>query len=141
MAQHLSTALLPRQLTAFLVSVFGVLALVLAAIGLYGVVSYAVATRAREVGIRMALGADAQAVVRLLTASGVRLILVGGGFGLAISVLVSRLFTDLLFGIEAFDPVAFVGAPLVLGVTALIAAYLPARRASRVDPVAALRAD
>ena len=141
MTRHLSTALLPGQLIAFLVSVFGVLSLLLAAIGLYGVVSYAVATRAREVGIRMALGADAPAVVRLLTASGARLILVGSGIGLVLSLLVTRLLSGLLFGIETFDPITFVGAGLVLGATSLLAAYLPARRASHVDLVAALRAD
>ena len=141
MTQFLAIHLIPYQVGALLLSVFGVLALVLAAIGLYGVVSYAVATRTREVGIRLALGADAPAVVRLLTSSGARLVVIGGVIGLALSLLVSRLLSRLLFGIETFDPVTFVAAPLVLGATALFAAYLPARRASRVDPVAALRAD
>ena len=141
MAAYLSASLMRYQLGAFLLSAVGVLALMLAAIGLYGVVSYAVATRTREVGIRMALGADGAAVRRLLTTSGVRLVVVGSGVGLVLSLLVTRLLSSLLFGIETFDPTTFVSAGLVLGVTALLAAYLPARRASRLDPVAALRAD
>ena len=141
MARHLAIPRLPAQLGAFVVSTFAVLALGLAVIGLYGVVSYTVASRTREVGIRMALGADAPAITRLLAGNGVRLVLVGSGIGLVLSLLVTRLLSSLLFGIETFDPITFVGAGLVLGVTALLAAYLPARRASRVDPVAALRAD
>ncbi len=89
----------------------------------------------------MALGAGAPAVMRLLTTHGARLVVVGSGIGLALSLLVTRLLSGLLFGIETFDLITFVAAPLVLGATALLAAYLPARRASRVDPVAALRAD
>ena len=141
MARYLSDSLLAYRLGAFLLSAFGVLALLLAAIGMYGVVSYAVATRTREVGIRMALGADAPAVARLLTTSGARLVVIGGAIGLALALLVSRLLSGLLFGIETFDPVTFVAAPLVLVATALLAAYVPARRVSRVDPVAALRAE
>jgi ABC-type antimicrobial peptide transport system permease subunit len=121
--------------------VFAILALALAAIGLYGVVSYVVSTRTDEVGIRMALGANTAAVVRLLVTSGTRLVLLGSGIGLAVSLLVTRSISGLLFGIDAFDPITFVAAPLVLGVTALLAAYLPAYRASRVDPVIALRTD
>ena len=141
MDRHLALMLLPHRLGALLLSVFGILALALAAIGLYGVVSYAVSSRTREVGIRLALGADAPAVVRLLTASGVRLVAMGGAIGLALSLLISRLLSRLLFGVGTLDPVTFVAAPLVLGAVALLAAYLPARRATRVDPVAALRAD
>ena len=104
-------------------------------------VSYAVATRTREVGIRIALGADAAAIRRLLTTSGVRLVVVGGAIGLAVSLLATRWLSGLLFGIDAFDPIAFVGAGLLLGATSLVAADLPARRASRVDPVTALRSE
>ena len=123
------------------VFVFAILALALAAIGLYGVVSYVVSTRTHEVGIRMALGANTAAVVRLLATSGTRLVLLGSGIGLAVSLLVTRSISGLLFGIDAFDPITFVASPLVLGVTTLLAAYLPAYRASRVDPVIALRTD
>jgi ABC-type antimicrobial peptide transport system permease subunit len=97
--------------------------------------------RIREVGIRMALGAEAAAVTRLLAARGLRLVLLGGAIGVAVSLLVARFLTTLLYGGEALDPIAFAGAPLVLGAAAWLAAYLPARRASRVDPLAALRND
>jgi predicted permease len=141
MAGHLALGRLPTQALAFVLSVFGGLALLLAAIGLYGVVSYHVATRIREVGIRIALGADASAVVRLLASGALRLVVVGGAIGLALSLLVTRLLGGLLFGIGTVDPVTFAAAPLVLGATAILAAYLPARRASRIDPVVALRTD
>ena len=117
------------------------LALVMASIGLYGVVSYAVSQRAREVGIRLALGAGPPAVVRLLAGSGLRLVGVGCVIGLALAAMASRLLTGLLFAVDVWDPITFVAMPAVLGVAALLAAYIPARRVSRVDPVEALRAD
>ena len=141
MDQHLGVVLLPARLSALLLSVFGVLALVMASIGLYGVVSYAVSQRAREVGIRMALGAGAPAVVRLLAGSGLRLVVVGCVIGLGLAVMASRLLTGLLFAVDVWDPVTFVAVPVVLGGAALLAAYIPARRVSRVDPVEALRVD
>ena len=139
MARHLGVMLLPARLSAFLLSVFAVIALTLAAIGLYGVVSYAVAQRTREVGIRMALGADTVRVVRLLTSSALKLVMVGGALGLVASLVVARLLGGLLYGGETFDLVTFVAVPLVLGLTAVAAAYLPARRAARLNPVTALR--
>ena len=117
------------------------LALILSAIGLYGVVSYGVAQRTREVGIRMALGADGRTMVRLLAAGGLKLVVIGGAIGLAVALVGTRLLGRLLFGIDTMDPMTFIAVPLVLGVTALVAAYVPARRASRVNPVSALRAD
>ena len=122
-------------------AVFAVLGMALAAIGVYGTVRYTVAMRTREVGIRMALGADAAGVARLLASRGLRLVLVGGVIGVAVSLFVARLLATLLFGIGSFDPVALAGAPLVLGVAGWLAAYLPARRASRANPLAALRAE
>jgi ABC-type antimicrobial peptide transport system permease subunit len=104
-------------------------------------VSYAVAQRTREMGIRMSLGADASTVIKLLTGSGMKLVAVGGVVGLALALLVARLLSQLLFGIGAFDPVTFVTVPALLGGVALLAAYFPARRASRIDPVSALRAE
>ena len=130
---------LPQQLSAFVRSAFGVLAL--AGVGLYGVVSYSVARGTREIGIRMALDADSSRVVRLLGAGGLRLVVIGGGLGLVLAVTLTRLLGGLLFEIDALDPLTFVGVPLVFGAAALLAAYLPARRASRVNPVAALRTD
>jgi len=141
MTQHLATARLPSQIGAFLLAAFAVLGAALAAIGVYGTVRYTVAMRTREVGIRMALGADAASVARLLASRGLRLVLLGGVIGVAISLIAARLLATLLFGVGTFDPVALAGAPLVLGVAAWVAAYLPAWRASRADPLAALRAD
>jgi predicted lysophospholipase L1 biosynthesis ABC-type transport system permease subunit len=141
MTQHLAMSRLPSQIGAVLLAAFAAMGMALAAIGVYGTVRYTVARRTREVGIRMALGADAAGVVRLLATHGVRLVLVGGVIGVAASVLAGRFLATLLFGIGTFDPVALIGAPLVLGLTAWLAAYLPARRASRVDPLTALRTD
>jgi ABC-type antimicrobial peptide transport system permease subunit len=113
----------------------------LAVVGVYGTVRYTVARRTREVGIRMALGADAAGVARLLATHGVRLVLVGGVIGVLASLVAGRFLATLLFGIGTFDAVALIGAPLVLGLAAWLAAYLPARRATRANPLAALRAD
>jgi ABC-type antimicrobial peptide transport system permease subunit len=141
MAQHLAMSRLPSQIGAVLLSAFAVMGMALAAVGVYGTVRYTVARRTREVGIRMALGSDAAGVARLLATHVVRLVLVGGVIGVAVSLLAARFLATLLFGVGTFVPVALTGAPLVLGVTAWLAAYLPARRASRVDPHAALRSD
>jgi putative ABC transport system permease protein len=141
MTEHLSLSRLPSQIAAFLLSAFGVMAVALASVGLYGMVRYTAAMRTREVGIRMALGAEAAVVTRLLAARGVRLVLIGSAIGVAASLLVARFLVTMLYGGNAFDPVAFVGAPLVLAAAAWLAAYLPARRASRVDPLAALRSE
>jgi ABC-type antimicrobial peptide transport system permease subunit len=141
MARHVSAQLRPTQILATILSVFAVVVLLLAAIGLYGVVSYAVATRTREVGIRMALGADIPDIRRLLTASGARLVIAGVGLGLVCSLPVNRVLSSMLSGVDAVDPLTFIGASLVLVATALAAAYLPARRASKVDPVVALRTE
>ncbi len=141
MDRHLALMRLPQQLSAFVLSAFGVLALALAAVGLYGVVSYGVARRTREIGIRKALGADGPRVVRLLVAGGLKLVAMGGALGLALAVVATRLLGGLLFEVDALDPLTFAGVPLVLGAAALLAAWLPARRASRVSPVVALRTD
>jgi predicted permease len=141
MAQHLAMSRLPSQMGAFMLSAFAAMAMALAAIGVYGLVRYTVARRAREVGIRMALGADAAGVARLLATRGLRLVVLGGAIGVAASLIAARFLATLLFGVGSFDPVALIGAPLVLGGAAWLAAYLPARRASRVDPLAALRTD
>ena len=141
MAQHLAMSRLPSQMGAFMLSAFAALAMVLAAIGVYGLVRYTAATRTRGVGIRMALGADAAGVARVLATNSLRLVLIGGLIGIAASLLAARFLATLLYGVARFDPVALIGAPLVLGLAAWLAAYLPARRASRADPLAALRTD
>ncbi|HEY1307675.1 MAG TPA: ABC transporter permease [Vicinamibacterales bacterium] len=141
MAQHLAMSRLPSQLGALMLSAFAALALALAVTGVYGLVRYAVARRSREVGIRMALGADAKGVARLLATQGLRLVVIGGAIGVAVSLVAARVLATLLFGVGTFEPVAVIGAPIVLGAAAWLAAYLPARRASRADPLVALRTD
>ncbi|MCY4028794.1 MAG: hypothetical protein OXH75_21045 [Acidobacteria bacterium] len=141
MDRHLALMRLPQQLSACVLSAFGVLALALAAIVLYGVVSHGVSRRTREIGIRMALGADGARVVRLLVAGGLKLVAVGGVLGLAIAVAVARLLRGLLFEVSVLDPLTFLAVPLVLGAAAPLAVWLPARRAGPVHPVTALRTD
>jgi predicted permease len=141
MTQHLALSRLPSQIGAVLLSAFAAMGMALAAVGVYGTVRHSVAMRTREVGIRMALGADAAGVARLLATHVVRLVLIGGVIGVGASLLAARVLATLLFGVRTFDPVALTVAPLVLVVAAWLAAYLPARRASRVDPLAALRTD
>ena len=141
MYRHLAVSLLPHRLSAVIISAFGVLALLLASIGLYGVVSYAVSTRSREVGIRMALGADPRKVVGMLTRGGLRLVAVGTMLGLLVAFALAQLLNSLLYGIPASDPVSFLAVPALLAAVAFLAAWIPARRASLVNPVTALKAD
>jgi len=141
MERHLGIVLLPARLSAMMLSAFAGLALLLASVGLYGIVSYAVAQRTHEMGIRMSLGADTGSVIRMLTGSGLKLVAIGGVIGLALALLVTRALSQMLFGIGAFDPVTFVAVPTLLGGVALLAAYIPARRASRINPVSALRTE
>jgi ABC-type antimicrobial peptide transport system permease subunit len=115
------------------------LALFLAVIGIYGVKSYVVARRTREIGIRMALGANARKVLWMILGEGLVLTLSGITLGLLLALGVNFLLRSVVYGVGAFDPVAFTLAPLCLGLTALLACYLPARRATRVQPIAALR--
>ena len=141
MARRIGAVLLPTRLGALVFGLFAALALSLAMIGVYGVVSYAVARRAREVGIRMALGAEPNEVVRLLMREG--LVMVGGGglLGLALAFAVTRVLGSLLSGVTAADPLAFILAPAWLLIVGVAAAFLPALRSARTDPVRVLRAD
>ena len=139
MARHLAVMMLPLRLGASLIAAMAALAVGLAAIGLYGSVSYAVARRTREMGIRLALGADAKAVIRLLMAGGFRLIAWGALIGTALTLLLTRLVSTLLFGVGAFDPLTIAVVLVALGAVAGIAIWLPARRVSRVAPTEALR--
>ncbi len=141
MEHHLAIPLLPARLSALILSAFAVLALTLCSVGLYGVVSYAVSQRTREMGIRLALGADSNAVVRMLAGSGLRLVVVGAGIGLMLALLLTRALSSLLFGVGVFDPVTFIAVPALLGGVGVLAAYIPARRASRIDPMRALRVE
>ncbi|MBX6364570.1 MAG: ABC transporter permease [Gemmatimonadetes bacterium] len=129
----------PRRLGASMFGAFGLLALLLAAVGLYGVVSYTVAQRTHELGVRMALGARRAQVLRLVVRQGVRLALVGLLIGAAGAFAVTRFVTHLLYGVTATDPLTFAGVALVLAGAAVLASLVPAHRATRVDPVIALR--
>jgi predicted permease len=140
MASILEQALWAPRMGAILLGVFGGLALVLAAIGVYGVMSYAVAQRTREMGIRVALGATTGNVRQLVLRQGLVIVALGLFLGLAGAVAVSRFVVTLLVNVQALDPVTFVAVPALLFSVAVAAIYLPARRASRVDPVIALRA-
>jgi ABC-type antimicrobial peptide transport system permease subunit len=118
---------------------FAVLAVLLAATGIYGVMSYSVAQRSREIGIRMALGAGRRDVVRLVLRQGVVMIAAGVALGVTAALLLTRVLRSLLFGVSTTDPAVFGAIVVLLSVTAWIATYLPARRATRVDPLVALR--
>ncbi len=128
----------PRLIMQFL-GVFAGFALLLAAIGIYGVMAYTVSTRKQEMGIRVALGATPADILRLVVGQGMRMTLLGVAIGVAISLALTRLLSSLLFGVQSTDPLAFTAAALLLMATALLASYLPARRATRVDPIVVLR--
>ncbi len=132
-------AVSPKRLTMFLLAFFALSALVLAAVGLYAVMSYAVAQRRHEIGIRLALGAQARDILRLVLSQGLLLTLIGLGLGLACALLLTRLMASILYGVSATDPLVFGGVAFVLAVAALLACFVPARRATKVDPMVALR--
>jgi putative ABC transport system permease protein len=118
---------------------FGLLALLLASVGLYGILSYGVASRRNEIGIRMALGAQMGNVIKLIMKSGLLIAIIGVAIGLAGAFALTRLMTSLLFAVEATDKATFAGVSVGLVVIALLACYIPARRAAKVDPLEALR--
>jgi putative ABC transport system permease protein len=137
--QHMDFALASYALTSELLGVAGLQALVLAGIGIYGVIAFLVTQRTREIGIRMALGAKASDVVRVLLWQGMRLAFLGAAIGLALAAAATRAMGTLLYGVSARDPLTFVGVTVFLLVVAALACYLPALRALRVDPIVALR--
>jgi hypothetical protein len=128
-----------RRFAMILLGAFAVMALALASVGTYGVVAYVVGQRTQEIGIRMALGAQRRDVLVLILWQGARLALLGVAIGIAGAFVLTRLMADLLYGVAATDPVTFFLLAVTLTVVAMVACYLPARRATRVDPVAALR--
>jgi len=138
-SQNVEQQIFKERLIATLSGVFGALALLLACIGLYGLVSYEVAQRTREIGIRAALGAERRDVLRLVLYQGMRLAMVGASLGIALALPVTHLAKDLLFGVKAADPLTYLAVTLLLVGVTLAACYAPARRATRVDPVVALR--
>ena len=139
MDQVLAAAVSRERFQTLLLALFATLALVLACVGLYGVISYAVVQRTHEIGVRMALGAQAGDVVRLVINQGMLLTLIGLVIGVTGAFAVTRVMTEMLFGVTATDPLTFAGVPLVLSVIAFLACYIPAWRATKVDPLVALR--
>ncbi len=135
----LAESLRARRFTAFLLALFAGVALALAVVGIYGVMSYSVGQRVHEIGIRIALGAESTEVLRLVIAWGLKVVLAGTALGLLISLALGRSIAGLLFGVSPADPLIFTAVSLLLVATALVAAYLPARRAAMVDPLIALR--
>jgi predicted permease len=139
MEEIVSGSISTQRLTMMLLGVFAALALTLSAIGIYGVISYLTGQRIHEIGVRMALGASSEDVLRMVLGQGMRTTLIGVGFGIAAAIGLTRLITKVIYGVGATDPLTFIGvAALLIGV-ALLACYIPARRAMRVDPMIALR--
>jgi putative ABC transport system permease protein len=131
----------PQRFNAFLMGLFAALALLLAVVGLYGVLSYMVAQRRHEIGVRMALGAQSRNIVLLVLKQGLRLTILGVAIGLAGAFGLTRLLERLLFGVSATDPLTFILIALLLTLVALLACWMPARRAAKVDPLVALRTE
>jgi ABC-type antimicrobial peptide transport system permease subunit len=141
MSDYIQPAFLAQQVASSLLILLGMIALALATMGVYGVMAYVVSQRTHEFGIRVALGAQTRDVLGLVLRQGLRLGLLGIVLGLALSLGVTRLLAAFLHGVNPFDAVIFVSVPLLLGLITLLACYLPARRAARVDPMVALRCE
>jgi ABC-type antimicrobial peptide transport system permease subunit len=138
-SEQIERSLFQERLIARLSSFFGGLSLLLACIGLYGLLSFEVTQRTREIGIRMALGARPPDVLRIVVRQGVGLSAVGAIIGILVALGATRYLASLLYGVRPFDPPTFLAVALLLSLVALAACYIPARRASRVDPLVALR--
>jgi len=139
MEQHMTWPLWGPSLAATLALAFGVIALLLSSIGLYSVMAYVVSQRTKEVGIRMALGASRHDVLKMITSQGMRLAIVGAALGLVLALLLAKVMSSLLIGVSGYDVTTFVIVSVVLSVVAFVASYLPARRATKVNPLVALR--
>ena len=141
MGEYVADSVSPRRSNAMLLTFFAAVALVLAAVGIYGVIAYSVSQRTQEIGIRLALGARRSDIIRLVVGNGLVLVLTGIVIGLAGAMALTRVLTSLLYGVSATDPVIFAGVSLGLVAVTLLASYIPARRAARVDPMIALRSE
>jgi putative ABC transport system permease protein len=139
MTKLVDDAVARRRFNALLTSVFAGVALVLASVGIFGVLNYTVTQRTQEIGLRVALGAQTRDVLRLVLGHGVRLIITGLGIGLIASFALTRVLAGMLFGVTPTDPITFATVSLLLAAVALLACYIPARRAMKVDPLRALR--
>src|SRR4030095_12802213 len=135
-----SEAIARQRFSMLLLGIFAALALVLASVGIYGVMSYSVAQRTHEIGLRMALGARRADVLQMTVKQGLKLVSLGMVLGLIVAFLLTRVLASLLFGISATDPITFIGISLVLLAVAILASYIPALRATKIDPIIALRA-
>lgn len=141
MEQLVSASVGQPRFRAILLAAFSFLALAIASVGIYGVMNYVVSQRVREFGIRIAVGATKGDVLRLVLRQAIALILAGLGIGLVGSAIFARLMDRLLYGVSAFDPAIFAGVSAVLGMAVVVASYIPAERATRVDPLTALRCE
>jgi putative ABC transport system permease protein len=140
-AERIDSALSPRRFPLQLLAAFAALALVLSALGIYGVTSYAVTQRTREIGVRIAIGAQRSDVLAMVMGRALRLAATGVALGLCAALAGARVLSSQLYGVSARDPLTYAGISAVLAAVALFASWLPARRASRVDPAVALRAE
>jgi ABC-type antimicrobial peptide transport system permease subunit len=141
MEQRVLNTIWQQRLAGVVFALFAGLALALAAVGIYGVMSYAVLQRTREIGVRMALGAQVPEVLKMVLGEGLKLTLIGVAIGLIVAIAMAQLMKGLLYGVDPIDPLTFVGAPALLAATATIACWIPARRAAKTDPIVSLRVE
>jgi ABC-type antimicrobial peptide transport system permease subunit len=141
MRENLAAAFLPARVAAVVLGLVGLFGMSLAVVGIYGVISYAVSRRTGEIGLRMAMGAESRDILRLVIGQGLKLTLIGVGVGATLALALSRLLSRLLIGVSAADPVTFLTVPLLLIAVAIFACWIPARRATKVDPMIALRCE